>query len=165
MSNNRAGLAEEKIVDTKEIQELIKILEDSGLTEIEVEEEGRRIRLQKGQLLVAPQQIVQAAAAPEAPTPAQDEATSDAAEDPAGGMPTFDSPMVGTFYRSPAPDEDPFVKTGDKVEEDQTVCIVEAMKLMNEVGAKFSGEIEKILVENGEPVEFGQPLFAVRVLD
>ena len=151
-------------MDTSEIQELIKILEDSGLTEIEVEEEGRRIRLQKGQPFAAPQQIVQAAA-PEAPTPAQDEATSEVAEDPAGGMPTFDSPMVGTFYRAPAPDEDPFVKTGDKVEEDQTVCIVEAMKLMNEVGAKFSGEIEKVLVENGEPVEFGQPLFAVRVLD
>jgi acetyl-CoA carboxylase biotin carboxyl carrier protein len=76
-------------------------------------------------------------------------------------LPTIDSPMVGTFYSAPAPGEDIFINVGDSVEEGQTVCIVEAMKLMNEVGAKLACKIVKVLVENGEPVEFGQPLFAV----
>ncbi|NLT61310.1 MAG: acetyl-CoA carboxylase biotin carboxyl carrier protein, partial [Candidatus Hydrogenedentes bacterium] len=78
---------------------------------------------------------------------------------------TIDSPMVGVFYAAPAPDKPPFVKPGDAVQEQQTVCIVEAMKLMNEVTAQFPARIVKVLVENGEPVEFGQPLFAVEPLE
>ena len=73
--------------------------------------------------------------------------------------------MVGTFYAASAPDEEPFVKEGDTVEENQIVCIVEAMKLMNEISAKFTGIIEKVLVENGQPVEFGQPLFVISVVE
>jgi len=154
-------------VDFKELNELIRILEKSGLSELEIEENGRRIRLQKGGAapIVAPVAI-----APAAPivleaqaAPAKSAALAAVpVEDPTGGLPTFDSPMVGTFYRAPSPDAEPFAKVGDRVEENQTVCIIEAMKLMNEVGAKFAGVIEKILVDNAQAVEFGQPLFVVR---
>ena len=102
-----------------------------------------------------------AAAAPQQIAAPAEEATS--AEPQDDGCETITSPMVGTFYTSPAPGEPTFVTVGDTIEENQTVCIVEAMKLMNEVVAKFSGKIEKILVKDGQPVEFGQPLFKVRV--
>ncbi len=146
-------------MDFGELKDLIRILEQSGLSELEVEENGRRIRLHKaGAVPVAAPIAIAPVAAPLAAAPAPKAKE----EDPAGGLPTFDSPMVGTFYRAPSPESDVFVKVGDRVEENQTICIVEAMKLMNEVGAKFSGVIEKILVENAQAVEFGQPLFAVR---
>ena len=148
-------------MDFSDIQELIRILEESGLSEIEVEEEGRRIRLQKHApapaVVAAPIAVPAASAAEPIPEPEEVDETL--------GMPTIVAPMVGTFYSAPAPGEEPFINEGDAVEENQTVCIVEAMKLMNEVGSKFTGVIEKILVENGQPVEFGQPLFAVRVAD
>ena len=89
---------------------------------------------------------------PGSPEPSEDE------------LVTFDSPMVGTFYGAPAPGAPPFVSPGDTVEEGQTLCVVEAMKLMNEVPAKFAAQIERLLVEDGEPVEYGQPLFAIRPL-
>lgn len=148
-------------MDFSELQELIRILEDSGLSEIEVEEDGRRIRLQK--YTPAPFVASLPAVAPE--LPAADSVSEPEEVDETLGLPTIDAPMVGTFYSASAPGEDPFINLGDTVEENQTVCIVEAMKLMNEVGSKFSGVIEKVLVENGQPVEFGQPLFAVRVAD
>ena len=151
-------------MDFSELKELIRILEQSGLSELEVEENGRRIRLQKASA-VAPVIAPIAVAPALAPVPVAHPATpapAPAADDPTGGLPTFDSPMVGTFYRAPSPESDVFVKVGDRVEENQTICIIEAMKLMNEVGAKFSGVIEKILVENAQAVEFGQPLFVVR---
>lgn len=153
-------------MDLAKIERLIRILESSSLSEIEIEEEGLRVRLQKPQLIAAAIPVaapltgqVNAVGAPElavAPVgePAEEEE-----------IPTIDSPMVGTFYAAPAPGEPPFVQVGDRVEVDQTVCIVEAMKLMNEVGAKFPCIIEKLLVENGEPVEFGQSLFAVRPVE
>lgn len=152
-------------MDFKELLELIRILEESGLSEIEVEEEGRRIRLQKP----APPAVLQSVAmvpgvAPGAQAPGLvDPAAAEAEEAP--GLPTIDAPMVGTFYSASAPGEESFVQVGDTVEENQTVCIVEAMKLMNEVVAKFAGVVEKILVENGQPVEFGQPLFAIRTVE
>ena len=151
-------------LDFKELQELIRILEESGLNEIEIEEEGRRIRLQKlGAFSVA--SVSHAPALPE-PAPAGNPSPQESADvDETLGLNTIDAPMVGTFYAAPAPGEEPFVKAGDSIEESQTVCIVEAMKLMNEVAAKFAGIIEKVLVENGQPVEFGQPLFAIRALE
>lgn len=155
-------------MDFGELKDLIRILEQSGLSELEVEENGRRIRLQKASA-VAPVVAPIAVAPAVAPVPVAHPAASapapaamPVADDITGGLPTFDSPMVGTFYRAPSPDAEPFVKVGDRVEENQTICIVEAMKLMNEVGAKFSGVIERILVDNAQAVEFGQPLFAVR---
>ena len=158
-------------MDFKELKELIRILEQSGLSELEVEENGRRIRLHKAGAMpaivpvaapVAPVVVESAAAAVRPAVPA---AAPAAPEDPTGGLPTIDSPMVGTFYRASSPDAEPFIKVGDRVEVNQTICIIEAMKLMNEVQAKFAGIIEKILVDNAQAVEFGQPLFAVRRLD
>jgi len=153
-------------VDFDELKQLIRILEDSGLSELEIEEEGRRIRLLKpgaappaAAPAVTPMVVDgDAGMTTAAPAPPEE-------DDIADGLPTINSPMVGTFYAAPSPDAEPVVTVGDRVEEDQTVCIVEAMKLMNEVGAKISGVIEKVLVENAQPVEFGQPLFAVRPLD
>jgi len=155
-------------VDFSELKDLIRILEQSGLSELEVEENGRRIRLHKAgpAPVVAPVSVAPAAPivveSPALRGKASSAPALHAEEDPSGGFPTIDSPMVGTFYRAPSPDSDVFVKVGDRIEENQTICIIEAMKLMNEVGAKFSGVIEKILVENAQAVEFGQPLFAVR---
>lgn len=155
-------------MNLEELKTLIRILEESGLSELEIEEDGRRIRLQK------PGANVTYTSAPQAYRPEPgvvdysggvQPAPAEAEQDLAGGLPTFDAPMVGTFYAAPAPDAENFVKVGDRVEENQTICIVEAMKLMNEVGAKFAGIVEKVLVENAQPVEFGQPLFAVRPLD
>ena len=148
-------------MDFKELQELIRILEESGLTEIEIEEEGRRIRLQKSVAFSVP--LASQAPAILGSAPAENPSPQESAEaEETLGLNTIDAPMVGTFYAAPAPGEEPYVKAGDLIEESQTVCIVEAMKLMNEVAAKFAGIIEKVLVENGQPVEFGQPLFAIR---
>lgn len=170
-------------MDIQELRELIQVFESSGLCEIEIEEEGRRIRLMKsrGEVYAAPaiplnaQQVVdprsaavvvqqQPGPAHESNTEPQDGANASTIEED-HGLVTIDSPMVGVFYAAPAPGEAPFVHPGDTISEDQTVCIVEAMKLMNEVTAKFPAVIDKVLVENGEPVEFGQPLFAVRPVE
>lgn len=152
-------------MDVNELKELIEIVENSGLSELEIEEDGRRIRLQKNAVSgVAPVPMMVPASAP-APvahnTPAP---VADAQPEPEEEVyaAVITSPMVGTFYAAPAPGEDPFVTEGYQVEDGQTVCIVEAMKLMNEVSAKSNCIIEKVLAENGQPVEFGQPLFAIR---
>ncbi|MBK9384495.1 MAG: acetyl-CoA carboxylase biotin carboxyl carrier protein [Planctomycetes bacterium] len=155
----------------EKIQQLAKILRDSELGEILVEEEGIRIRLRKiapskGREYVA---LPQMAAAPMAMPAAAPAATAAAAAAPAAAVPAaesglvpFLSPMVGTFYRSPSPDREAFVQAGSRVNPDTTLCIIEAMKVMNEIKAETGGEIAKVLVENGAPVEFGQPLFLIR---
>ncbi len=154
-------------MDFNEIQDLIKILESSGLTEIEVEEEGRRIRLSKQPPAAGAGAPMHFFAAPPgygvsgASAGPPDRAGTEPREN---GLITIDSPMVGTFYTASSPGKPPFVLPGDTVEPNQTVCIVEAMKIMNEVAAKVPAIIEKVLVENGEPVEFGQPLFTARPL-
>lgn len=154
-------------MDLKELKELMKVFEDSELNEFELEEEGRRLRMQKNspELAVAPISMIMPQSA--APIPPVAPITVESA--PAATGPeeetydkTIDSPMVGTYYSAPAPGEPAFVQQGDSIEEGQTICIVEAMKLMNEVTAKSNYIIEKILVENGEPVEFGQALFVIR---
>jgi acetyl-CoA carboxylase biotin carboxyl carrier protein len=152
-------------MDFQELRELMQLLEESNLTELEIEQEGRRVRLSKGaayppamQYAMPPQGLAPAAAAPAAPVPAVE------AVDEFAGLVIIESPMVGTFYAAHTPGEPPFVLPGDRVAKDQTVCIIEAMKIMNEVAAKHPGVLEKVLVENGQPVEFGQPLFAVRPL-
>ena len=151
-------------MDFGELKELIRILEDSSLAELEIEQDDRRIRLSKqtsGMMMAQP--AMHPAPAPSAAPaggPAPDASGEEDAVDE--GLLMVESPMVGTFYSAPAPGEDPFIKPGDTVAADTTVCIVEAMKIMNEVAAKVSGKVERVLVENGDPVEFGQPLFAVR---
>ncbi len=161
-------------MDIERLQELIRVFENSSLWEIEIEESGRRVCLKKGQPASvntspapAPSAGHPAAVQPHHAQPASGEAAPETAapEDASEGLTTIDSPMVGVFYASPAPGEPPYVKPGDTVSESETVCIVEAMKLMNEVTAKFGCVIEKVLVESGEPVEYGQPMFAVRPLE
>jgi len=146
----------------EEILELIRIVEDSNINELEVCEGRSKIRISKGQpvaMAAAP------AAAPHLAVPAAasaaDAAGTGAPPALAPNVKEIVSPMVGTFYRAPAPDADPFVDVGQPVEIGQTVCIVEAMKLMNEIGSEVRGTIRDVLVENGQPVEFGQPLFLV----
>jgi acetyl-CoA carboxylase biotin carboxyl carrier protein len=169
---------EGELVEIEHLRELIRVLEDSSLSEIEIEEQGQRVLLRKPSA-VAPSQTafpvpVRTEVAPPpmlvpgapsmqqtAPPAPQEEQAPQKNE----GLVTIDAPMVGVFYRAPAPGDPPFVQPGDIVDKDQTVCIVEAMKLMNEVSAKYPAEIVKVLVENGEPVEFGQPLFTVRPLE
>lgn len=145
-------------MDLVELKELIRILEESSLSELEIEEDNRRVRLSKQAPGTVMYQAPPAAAAG-VPAATAVEEEEEAVDD---GLITVECPMVGTFYAAPAPGEPVFVSHGDIVKNDTTVCIVEAMKIMNEVAAKVSGKIERILVENGEPVEFGQPLFAVR---
>jgi len=155
-------------VDINELRELIKLLEDSALSEIEIEDDNRRVRLSRhgsGPLVAGPQaySYPPPPAAPASPALAAAAEALAAAEDSVPeGMHVIESPMVGTFYASPGPGEGPFVLPGARVEAEQTVCIIEAMKIMNEVTSKEACIIEKVLVENGQPVEFGQPLFQAR---
>ena len=143
-------------MNQREIRRLADLLREYGLTEIEIEREGVRVRLRRE--LAGPVAAPTAAAASAAP--AQVEAV--AAALPAASQAhllTIEAPMVGTFYRAPSPDAQPFVREGDRVKKGQVVCIVEAMKLMNEIESKVAGRVMKVLVENAQPVEYGQPLF------
>ena len=163
-------------VNMDELRELITLLRDNGLAELELENEGFRVRLRRdsvgrapaeysdvpGEAVAAPVAPVTApaSAAPSAPTHPGAHATTEAAQDQ--DLHIITSPIVGTFYRSPSPTADAFVKIGSNVEHDSVVCIIEAMKLMNEIQAEAAGEVVKIYVENGQPVEYGQPLFGIR---
>jgi len=162
-------------MDLKLIQRLIQIMKKGGLGELELEDqkEGLRVRLKRAGDGAAPAPLVHlmhapgAAAAPHAPIPAG----ASAAGAGAAGAPavpgekahTIASPMVGTFYRTPSPDSEPFVQVGTHISIDSRLCIIEAMKVMNEIKSEVAGEVLEILVENGEPVEFGQPLFLVKL--
>ena len=161
-------------VNMDELRELISLLRDNGLAELELENEGFRVRLRRDSALgesshaSAPHQTPAPAPAPAPATaPASSgpahpgtQATTAAAQDQ--DLHIISSPIVGTFYRSPSPTAEPFVKIGSNVENETVVCIIEAMKLMNEIQAETSGEVVKIYVENGQPVEYGQPLFGIQ---
>lgn len=140
------------------------LVNEHGFTDFEFENENIRVRLSKTNLQAAPLAAVAAApaAVPATAPAAPAEQAAVPAADPDAGLEKILSPIVGTFYRAPGPDKDPYVSEGSRVDPNTTVCIVEAMKLMNEIQAETSGEIVKIYVENGQPVEFGQPLFAVK---
>lgn len=153
-------------MDLSYLEQLIKIFESSSLTELEIDEEGARVTLgrkqepatfampQMGFSMPQQQQSAPAAGAPSAPAgPAIASAKTHEVK----------SPIVGTFYRAPAPDADQYVQVGQHVTTGTTLCIIEAMKLMNEIESDASGKIVKILVENGHPVEYGQPLFVLEV--
>jgi acetyl-CoA carboxylase biotin carboxyl carrier protein len=143
------------------LKELITIAGD-GVSEVEVEKRmfGWKLRISKGSAAQAVQ-IAAPAAAPAVAEPAPASAAEEVApaNEPAGTP--IPSPMVGTFYRSPSPDADPFINIGDVVTVGQTVCIIEAMKIMNEIEAEVGGRVTKVLVENGAPVEYNTPLFLV----
>jgi acetyl-CoA carboxylase biotin carboxyl carrier protein len=134
-------------------RELGGLLAEFNLTDIEVKRGDVRVRLRRGTAGV-PDIIASAPAAPiRTPSLAVDAATA--------GLVVIESPMVGTFYRASSPTAEPYVREGDTIKQGQIVCIIEAMKLMNEIEAKASGRIAKVLVENGQPVEYGQPLFLI----
>ena len=143
-------------MDLKEIKALIDLMQKNGLTAFEMEKDGFRIALAK-EAGYAPGMTYTAPAAVPVAAP-QAAATAPAEAAPASGQ-EIPSPMVGTFYSSPSPESPPFVKAGQKVTADTVVCIIEAMKVMNEIKAEVSGTITEVAAENGQPVQFGQALF------
>ncbi|MEO5860665.1 MAG: acetyl-CoA carboxylase biotin carboxyl carrier protein [Pyrinomonadaceae bacterium] len=148
-----------------EIRELAELVNEHGFTDFEFENENIRVRLSKQvntQVFAAPQMAAPVQASPAAGTSVSAESAPGAPVDEDAGLHKITSPIVGTFYRSPSPDKPSYVSEGTTVSAETVVCIVEAMKLMNEIQAEASGEIVKIYVENGAPVEYGQPLFGIR---
>ncbi len=154
-------------MDIRKVKKLIELLEESGIGEIEIKEGEESVRISRAvsSAPVAPAPVAYAPPAPAAaPAPAAPAAPAPEAEAPAAAPVNghvVKSPMVGTFYRSPSPSSPSFVEAGATVKAGDVLCIVEAMKMMNQIEADVSGTIEAILVENGEPVEFDQPLFTI----
>ncbi|MBN2364587.1 MAG: acetyl-CoA carboxylase biotin carboxyl carrier protein [Calditrichaeota bacterium] len=153
-----------------EIKQLIKVVEKSDIGEIEIVEEGSRIRISKNSTLKTATVVTQAEALPVHHPPAEKPAAGESVTPAVEPSPAVElsenlekvsSPMVGTFYRAPAPDADPYVEIGDRVKVGQTLCIIEAMKLMNEIQSEVSGAVKQILVENSQPVEYDQVLFLI----
>jgi len=160
-------------MDFKQIQELIKMINKSNIGEVSIEEKGFKLTIKQKEepvqqviaapmhaqpmasMATAPVAAPQGQAAPAAEKPAK------AAEAPAGNTITIKSPMIGTFYRSPSPDKPSFANVGDEITPGKVVCIIEAMKLFNEIESEVSGKIVKVLVEDASPVEYDQPLFLV----
>tara|TARA_B100000035_G_scaffold72711_1_gene60066 strand:- start:259 stop:735 length:477 start_codon:yes stop_codon:yes gene_type:complete len=138
-------------IDLTKIKDLIKLMEDHDLTAFELEDSGFKVRLEKGG---TPEQVIAAAPPVAAEEKAPEKIVAEETEE-------ISAPMVGTFYKSPSPDADAFVKVGDSVDEGTVVCIIEAMKVMNQIKAEKSGVIQRILVEDASPVEFGQGLFVI----
>lgn len=146
-------------MDLRKLKKLIDLVQESGIAELEITEGEEKVKIVKGGTVSLMTTAAPAAApAPAAALEAKPAATPPA--EPAGQEGhVVKAPMVGTFYRSPSPDAKPFVEVGQSVKEGDTICIIEAMKLMNEIEADAAGVVKAILVENGQPVEYGQPLF------
>lgn len=162
-------------MDVEEIRKLVRLMEETGLTELEIEDRSGKVRLVRGAVRRGGRASADAAASPggeiayddasdldlDAPRDAGDRMASAVA----AGSTVVTSPMVGTFYRAPSPDAEPFVATGDVVQPGQVLCIIEAMKMMNEIHAEVGGRIVGIAAENGAPVEYGSPLFLLAPVD
>ncbi|WP_018461467.1 acetyl-CoA carboxylase biotin carboxyl carrier protein [Thermus oshimai] len=159
----------------KELKQILQALVEYGVNELTLETPDYKLTVRRGgevQVVAVPQpaplpQPLPAAPPPPAPAPAPvpleaPQAAPPAKEEECAGCVEVRAPIVGTFYRAPAPDAPPYVKEGDRVEKGQVLCIIEAMKLMNEIESEVSGIVKKILVQNGEPVEYGQPLFLIQ---
>lgn len=155
-------------MNLKELKELIEMLKDTDISELEIERSGVKVRLRKGgdvtfhpampRMEYPPAAIV----APAIPEMERQPGTAERPAEPAAANQVkVTSPIVGTFYRASSPDKPPYVEVGDVVKKGQILCIIEAMKLMNEIESEASGKIVKIFVENGQPVEYGQPLFLI----
>ncbi len=149
-------------MNIKEIKEMITLMNENKLLELEIEKEGMRIRLKKEspetEKGLSPSQIV---TIPQFSVNQESAQTESKKEGQVKNLIEIKAPMVGTFYRSPSPESPPFIEVGQDAEEDQVVCIIEAMKLMNEIKSEVKGKIVEVLIENGQPVEFGQPLFLI----
>jgi acetyl-CoA carboxylase biotin carboxyl carrier protein len=164
-------------VDVKAIKQLLELVREHELAEFELEQEGIKIRVRKQGAAhalnapavmmtpgsAAPALAAPSAAAPPVAAPARAAEPSAAAPEPESlELAVMTSPIVGTFYRSPDPSSPPFVEVGQVVRKNQTVCIIEAMKLMNEIESEYEGEVVKVYVENGQPVQYGERLFAIK---
>ena len=151
------------MIDIRKLKELVRLMVDNELTELDLRDKEEKVTIKRGQdgpiITHAPMGVAHAASASPAPRAEQPESDGAGADN---GLVPIESPMVGTFYSSANPDTDPFVGVGAPVSPGQTVCLVEAMKVFNEIKAESGGVIERICVKNGEAVEFGQPLFMVR---
>lgn len=159
-------------MDLKLVKKLLDMISETELNEVSIEEGDFKLKVKKFsegpatpmhfQMPAQPAQQPQAQPAPSAqPAPAAEETKLNADQGQPDGE-VVKSPIVGTFYEAPSPDSDAFVKVGDKIEKGETLCIVEAMKIMNEIEAEFTGTVQKILVDDGQPVEFDQPLFIIK---
>lgn len=168
-------------MNLKELKEILQMLDERDITEFELEEEGKRLRVRRASSPSVPAAAVPlviatapapattpvalaAAPQPERPpaAPAPLAPAAVAAEEAANGLSVVKSPIVGTFYRSPDPNAAPFVSVGDQVKVGQVLCIIEAMKLMNEIESEVAGEVVKVHHDNGQPVQYGEPLFTIR---
>ena len=151
------------MIDIKHLRELVKLMVSNDLTEVDLESENEHIKIKRGsgQQPVVTHMAAPAQAAPPAPASGAAAPAAPAAA-PVDEGPVIASPMVGTFYSASSPDAKPFVGVGDKVGPDTAVCIIEAMKVFNEIKAETSGTITEVLVKNGDSVEFGQPLFRIK---
>lgn len=151
--------------ELRELRQLIRLVQRTGIGELEIASGGRSVRISavSSATVTAPFAVPPAVrtAEPSPSAPAAAASPGGAATVPPGNLKAITSPMVGTFYRAPAPDADPFIEPGDLVEPGQSVCVIEAMKLMNEIEAEFKGRVVQVLVENAQPVEFGQQLFLI----
>ena len=149
-------------MDIAQIRKLIKLVQSSDLTEIEVTEGDQTVRISRQHHMV--QAPAYHAVTPAPAAPAAVAAAVESAEEPQDEENVVTSPMVGTFYRSPSPDADSFVSVGQKVKKGETICIIEAMKMMNEIEAEYDGVVESVKLENATPVEYGQPIFVITPL-
>jgi len=149
-------------MELDDLRELMGLLKDTDITELIVEKDGVKVKIRREKFfshLEVPQSIYPAkreAHKPEEPAPEQE---------PEGKLFTITSPIVGTFYRAPSPEAEPFVEVGSRVKKGQTLCIIEAMKLMNEIESEIDGVVVRALVENGHPVEYGEPLFLLEPIE
>ncbi len=153
-----AGRTNSGRIDVEAIRQLLDLMSQHDLAELEIEQEDLAVRLRKAGAAAAPAAVPPVPAQPAAPAVPESGAGAPAAED----LPAIKSPMVGTFYAASGPDAEAFVEVGDHVTEESVVCVIEAMKVFNEIRAEMSGTVERIFVRNAQAVEFGQPLFAVR---
>jgi acetyl-CoA carboxylase biotin carboxyl carrier protein len=151
-----------------QIQELIKFVSKSGVSEVAIEQKDFKITIKAQEVKGKTQEVIQVALPPAAPvaaataaSPAAPAAPASKAEEPKGNTIEIKSPMIGTFYRSPSPDKPPFIEVGSVVKPGDTVCVIEAMKLFNEIESEVSGRVVKVLVTDSSPIEYDQPLFLV----
>jgi acetyl-CoA carboxylase biotin carboxyl carrier protein len=148
-------------MDLRKLKKLIDLVQESGIAELEITEGEEKVKIVKGGAVSLSGAAHAPAPLPEARPAAPAAAAAPVQPPPSPEGPVVKAPMVGTFYRSPSPDAKPFVEVGQTVKEGETICIIEAMKLMNEIESDASGVVKAILVENGQPVEYGQPLFVL----
>lgn len=168
-SEEEAFVNDHNEMNLSQIQELIKFVSKSGVSEVAIEQKDFKITIKAQDTKAKMQEVIQVAVPAAAPAPAQIQAPAAApapvaaapAEEPKGNTIEIKSPMIGTFYRSPSPDKPPFIEVGSVIKPGDQVCVIEAMKLFNEIESEIAGKVVKVLVNDASPVEFDQPLFLV----